>query len=137
MRSSEQHPEVCLAAAVADLSTIGVTLPEFVPNCGSEDCQYCTKAHGTRPQSHTAAETEAHRPEESFQNIKEVFENPEAMTISTIMEDGETPMLIAIQDDEEDFVEVCGNDNAGELAGTNDIFLCCCQQCTTRAARRD
>lgn len=122
MTSSEQQQEICLAAAVADLWTIGITVPEFDPNCGSDDCQYCTKARGTRPQSHIVAETEAQRPGELLQDIRELFENPEATTVPALIEDGETPMLIATRDVEEDLVEVYGDDNTGELAGTDDIL---------------
>ena len=76
-----------------------------------------TRHKTTKPYS---SRKEAQRPGNLFQDIKEIFENPEATTIPAFIQDGETPILISTRDVEEDLVEVYGDDNAGEPAGTDD-----------------
>ena len=103
MSSSNEQPEVCLAAAVADLRDMGITFPEFAPDCGSEDCVYCVRARKDRASRGRGSdlpndESEAEKQDRLARDIEAFFDDPEAMTIPTLGEDSEIPSAQPIND---------------------------------------
>lgn len=96
MSSSNEQPEVCLAAAVADLRDMGITFPEFAPDCGSQDCAHCVRARHSRAQTGPGPnlpndESEAEKQERLARDIEAFFDDPDAMTMPALGEDNEIP----------------------------------------------
>ena len=103
MRSSNEQPEVCLAAAVADLRDMGIMFPEFAPDGGSDDCARCVRARDTRAPKDLGPnlpndESEAEKQDRLARDIEAFFDNPEAMTMPALGEDGEMPSAQSMDD---------------------------------------
>ena len=101
--SSNEQPEVCLAAAVADLRDMGITFPEFSPDCGSEDCAHCVRARNDRARTGPGpnipdVESEAEKQDRLAQDIEAFFDDPEMIMIPALGEDSETPSAEASND---------------------------------------
>lgn len=103
MSSSNSQTEVCLAAAVADLRNMGITFPEFAPDCGSKDCAYCVRARNDRAPKDLGPnlpndESEAEKQDRLARDIEAFFDNPEAMTIPALGEDSKMPSAQSMND---------------------------------------
>ena len=113
MDSSTQQHNVCLSAAVADLSQIGMTFPEFVPDCGSYDCAYCMAIRKSSPKVESEAQEQARLTH---------FEIARAMTNSgSIGEDDDTPPVLSSGADSLSNAPQCPEKTLEELCGLKNL----------------
>lgn len=124
MDFSPQQHNVCLSAAVADLTQSGMTFPEFVPDCGSYDCAHCTTIRQTSSKVESVTRKQARLTH---------FETPQAMTNSAFIgKDDDTPSVLsgaessfstARQPAEKTLEELCGLESFEERESIEE-FMC-------------
>ena len=90
MDSSPQQQIMCLSAAIAGLSQIGN--PDFVPDCGSQECAHCP----TIKESSSKVESEAQEQARLLQSMREFSEDSQAVANSVLFgKDDDTPSRLS------------------------------------------